>query len=347
VKFVRRLTAILALTLALPLALRAAAETASLDGYLAAVTALEEQLERGNLAAVQQGAAALLATTVEVDGATLVPDRGLFEPLAQAPDLAAARLLAPRLAALRRALAALPGRSDSTVDDELLRRLAAAEARATPRGENFDIAPEGGFLQALDDLVRPIGNFLSKLWREFWEWLADLFRPDKAEGGWLAGLSLPSLVTVLVGVFALALAFLAVRAWRARRRPAAGVAPTVAAPLAEDDDPLSRDAGGWRRYARELAAAGRTREAIRAWYHAVLVALYGRGFVSYRKGRTNWEVVAALSPGLGLRPAFIELTRLFDREWYGLRQSPPEALGEAEDLARGLLGELETGGREA
>lgn len=338
---------LLAAILALTLASVAAAETESLDGYLAAVTALEGQLERGDLAAVQQGAAALLTTTVAVDGATLVPDRGLFEPLAQAPDLAAARRLAPGLAALRRALTALPARSATAVDDELLRRLAADEASTTPRGENFDIAAEGGFLQALDDLVRPIGNFLSKLWREFWEWLADLFRPDKAEGGWLAGLSLPSLVTVLVGVFALALAFLAVRAWRARRRPAESLSPAAAAPRPEDDDPLSRDAGGWRRYARELAAAGRTREAIRAWYHAVLVALYGRGFVSYRKGRTNWEVVAALSPGLGLRPAFIELTRLFDREWYGLRQSPPEALGEAEDLARELLGELETGGREA
>lgn len=328
-------------------ALSTAAENLSLEQYEQSVAALEQALDKGDLVTARQGAEALLAATVAVDEATLVPDRGLFEPLAKAPDLAAARAFEPRLGALRRALAAQLARVDRPLDEELLQRLAAAQASDSPRGEGFEIAAEGGWLQALADLLRPLGDFVSKVWREFWEWVRDLLRPEKADGGWLSGFSLPSLVTVLVAVFALALAVLALRAWRARRRPAAVTPAAPGAPQPEDDDPLSRDAGGWRRYARELAAAGRTREAIRAWYHAVLVALYGRGLVSYRKGRTNWEVVAALSPGLGFRPSFIELTRLFDREWYGQRQSPPEALGEAEDLAGNLLGELDAKGGES
>jgi hypothetical protein len=320
----------------------AVAESLSLEGYAEAVATVEEALERGDLAGVHAGARGLLDATVDFEAAALVPDRSLFAPLAKAPDLAAARAFLPRLGALRRALAARLEYADRALDTDLFQRLAADQASDTPQGEGFEIASEEGWLQALADLLRPIGDFLSKAWREFWEWLFELLRPEKADGGWLAGISLPSLVTVLVAVFAVALAVLALRAWRTRRRRAVGPSPAPVAPHPADDDPLSRDTGGWRRYARELAAAGRTREAIRAWYHAVLVALYGRGLVSYRKGRTNWEVVAALSPGLAFRPSFIEFTRLFDREWYGLRQSPPEALGEAEDLARGLLGDLGT-----
>ena len=84
-------------------------------------------------------------------------------------------------------------------------------------------------------------------------------------------------VTVLVVVLALVLGWVGWRVLRNRRR---GAAPAVAGPAplppSADDDPLSREANEWERYARELAAAGRAREAIRAWYHAVLVALLPR-----------------------------------------------------------------------
>ena len=58
-----------------------------------------------------------------------------------------------------------------------------------------------------------------------------------------------------------------------------------------DADPLSREQDEWEKYAAELAAAGRLREAIRAWYHAVLVGLFRAGLLHHHKGRTNWEYV--------------------------------------------------------
>lgn len=321
------------------------AEPLSIGAYREAITALEAALDRGDLGAARGGAQQLAGALVVLpDGGTLTADPTLFAPLAEADSLATARQLAPRLGALRRALAGLEIEPALAIDRELLARLSAAEAERRPTGEGFEIGAEGSMLQALGDLLRPVRDFLVKVWTEFWEWFADLFRRQSAEGGWLSGISLPSLVTVLVIAFAVALALLAVRSWRGRRKAAQAPAGLPGPLDPADEDPLSRDEGGWRRYASELAAGGRTREAIRAWYHAVLVALYGRGLVSYRKGRTNWELVAALSPALAFRPAFIDFTRLFDREWYGLRQSPPEALTEAEELAEDLLGAIEPSG---
>jgi hypothetical protein len=323
------------------LAAPAGAQPISVDDLRLAIEGIESALDRGDLEAAREGARGLTAATVQgADGGTLTPDPTLFVPLAEASTLPVARALSGRLGALRRALDSRGEPAAGPVDRALLERMIAANTEERRKGEGFEIGEDGGVLQALGDLLRPVRDFIAKVWREFWEWVADAFRPSKG-GSWLAGIPLPSLVEVLVVVFAGALAILAVRAWRARRRPAPASALELAAGPAADDDPLSRDEGGWRRYAQELARAGRTREAIRAWYHAVLVALYGRGLVSYRKGRTNWELVAALSPALAFRPSLIELTRLFDREWYGLRQSPPEALGEAEDLAVDLLSAIE------
>ena len=100
-----------------------------------------------------------------------------------------------------------------------------------------------------------------------------------------------SIGTIIVLVI---LAFEVVRRSRARQTE-----PVMASePLSSkrDEDPLSRGASEWERYAAQLAAAGRLREAIRAWYHAVLVTLYGANILHYRKGRTNWEYVAGLAP---------------------------------------------------
>jgi hypothetical protein len=104
-----------------------------------------------------------------------------------------------------------------------------------------------------------------------------------------------------------------------------------------DENPLSREASGWEEHARELAAERRFREAIRAWYHAVLVALFQAGLLHHQKGRTNWEYVARLDPRLGWRPGFVALTRLFDREWYGRRACDAAALAECAREARGVL----------
>ena len=69
----------------------------------------------------------------------------------------------------------------------------------------------------------------------------------------------------------------------------------------------------------------------------MLVALYRAGTLQYRKGRTNWEYVSAVPAGTSWRSRFIEMTRHFEREWYGRDTSTAEALLESEQMALALL----------
>ena len=93
----------------------------------------------------------------------------------------------------------------------------------------------------------------------------------------------------------------------------------------EDADPLQRDVGSWQSRARSLGAEGRHREAIRAWYHAVLVSCFQSGALHHRPGTTNREYATRLGPELAWRPDFGDLTHRFDVEWYGRSESTPEA----------------------
>jgi hypothetical protein len=155
-------------------------------------------------------------------------------------------------------------------------------------------------------------------------------------------------VGTLVGLIVLILAILAFEVIRRSRKRARNVVEE-SAPLTStrDDDPLSRGANEWERYAAQLAEAGRLREAIRAWYHAVLVTLYGANILHYRKGRTNWEYVAGVGPEHAWRPRFIDLTRLFENEWYGSDDSSSDALAECSAAARHVLNSVRRTAREA
>jgi hypothetical protein len=145
-------------------------------------------------------------------------------------------------------------------------------------------------------------------------------------------------------VVASGLGLLAFQALRRRSRPeeqASGPAPAASS---RDADPLSREADDWERYARELAAAGRSREAIRAAYHAVLMTLFRAGLLHHQKGRTNWEYVGRLPPEAPARPGFMRLTRAFDREWYGRDQSSAETFAEYAQEAGAVVRLVRGGG---
>jgi hypothetical protein len=67
------------------------------------------------------------------------------------------------------------------------------------------------------------------------------------------------------------------------------------------------------------------------------VCLFQGGLLHFQKGRTNWEYARQLAPENAWRPTFLELTRLFDREWYGRAASDPEAVRECARWAREIL----------
>jgi hypothetical protein len=150
-------------------------------------------------------------------------------------------------------------------------------------------------------------------------------------------------VAVLVIVVAAVLGLLAVAALR---RSTSAETPATSRPRPasqRDADPLSREQEEWEAYAAELASAGRMREAIRAWYHAVLVALFRAGLLHHHKGRTNWEYVARVPAESSWRAELIRLTRRFDREWYGSERSAAESLRECASEARSILRQVRAG----
>jgi hypothetical protein len=211
------------------------------------------------------------------------------------------------------------------------------------------VAPPGGGgdvpLEPSNRLLR-VGSAIEEAFRKVGEWIGDLidwldsFWPDSDTKEKKPGNIRDIVITIAVGIVVVVI-LLAWTALRRARRAAPALARSVAMiPSARDEDPLSRASVEWEQYAAQLAAAGRFREAIRAWYHAVLVTLYGASILHFRKGRTNWEYVAALSPSLPWRARFIALTRRFEYEWYGGTESTSEAFEECSREARAIVGAL-------
>ena len=247
--------------------------------------------------------------------------------------------LQSRLATTAAQLRASTSGTMSTADQKLLREI---EANQTP-----DALKEGGevfppellnaslFTRIADAMARMFDWIGEKLGK-FFDWLKRFWPDIKVKEHPTAGMRwiVGSVVAMIVIVIAV-LAFEVIR--RSRRRPLDLVAESEPASSTRDADPLSRGANEWERYAAQLAAAGRIREAIRAWYHAVLVTLYGEGILHFRKGRTNWEYVSTLAPNVAWRGEFVKLTRRFEQEWYGSERSSDDALADCRGSARQIL----------
>jgi hypothetical protein len=330
----------------------------SVEEYRERLVGIRTRLDAGDWAGAGLASRGLLGERVALPvfaaagGEEVAPDASVLGPIARAKSLAEARgpggANVRRLNRLTSELAAVAARGEApptgSIDEDRARleRLRARDKLADLPGGGAlprPKAPEGA-LDALTDFFAPLTRVLRAIGRKIIDWLHRLFETKEPAKGDGAVSSLAIWIAVLI---ALGLAGAAVLYVRRRRKVGVAGAPQEApAPPAADDDPLSREVAEWERYARELERAGRTREAVRAWYHAVLVALYRTGFVHYRRGRTNWEYVASLAPNLPVRPGFADLTRRFEREWYGRDESDPQALAAAAEVAGSLLGTVRT-----
>lgn len=234
----------------------------------------------------------------------------------------------------------LSGAAGPAPDPKLLQQVAAEQKIP-------ELAPGGKITTTVEGdttLLAQVAEAIAGAWR----WLTDLIN-DILD--WLfttfmefgMPVQTPGMRWLVIGVtiaIALLIVVIAIQVVRRARRGSAPLVTSEPVASRRDDDPLSRGASEWERYAAQLAAAGRFREAIRAWYHAVLVTSYTMGVLHFRKGRTNWEYVATLAPSLPWRPEMIELTRRFELEWYGHDQSTPDALDHCSERAQRILAAL-------
>jgi len=234
-----------------------------------------------------------------------------------------------------------PPQRVQAVDARLINHLRVEQsAPDLGRGGEVDLAPAGDekTLEKTTGWIGTAWRWVKRQWTRLANWFdrwwpTETIKEKKKTKGSARGI-----VIVVVAAIVLVIAVLAYEVIR-RSRAAMPEPLAKSDPITSkrDDDPLSRGATEWERYASQLAAAGRVREAIRAWYHAVLVTLYGAGILHFRKGRTNWEYVAALSPEVAWRAQFVTMTRRFEEEWYGHDRSSVEALDDVTDRARHIL----------
>jgi len=302
-----------------------------LASYRARLERIDALLARGDASQAAVEARSLLGETIRADGEGLSLDSWTLSPIARGE---------PHRTRLQSLLQSLGGPRegapppDHALLDELRRAQAARDLAAGGAIRGIP-APEISLLAQLRmwarSAVRWIGDRLADLVRWLEHFLPERRGPD-AEGGQITAIVLVAVGVILAIVLALALG-------AARRGPPPPAARGRARP-AKDADPLSRTAAGWEERALELAQSGRAREAIRAWYHALLVRCYGAGLLQYRRGRTNWEYLRALSPQISWRPQFEDLTRRFDVEWYGHAESTPQALSDFAGTAREILRDL-------
>jgi hypothetical protein len=322
------------------LALIAAASQSAamtLDNYIATLERVESLVLAHQYAAARTVAQPLRGQVIDSPKGKFNADESIYAALA-AGDRADPRFptrLAATIAELRAARGAATVRDpDMTIVDAIEKEQSVA---APGGGGDVPLEPSNRMLNvgtAFEDAFKRVGDLITDLI----DWLTGFWPDSSSTKDKKRGSIRDIVITIAIG-FVVIIILLAWTALRRGRRASPELATSVVAiPSARDADPLSRASTEWEQYAAQLAAAGRFREAIRAWYHAVLVTLYGASILHFRKGRTNWEYVAALSPSLAWRTRFITLTRRFEYEWYGATESTVEAFEDCSGEARAILG---------
>jgi hypothetical protein len=313
-------------------------EILSPEDYQRRLAGIDAALERGERSTAAKLSAELAAVQVAWPEGTLSGDPTITA-LIRSSAIAAARL---RLHAIQAAIR--PGGSARAVAIDSAALAAIAEREANARvglqlggdikglGELPSALPETWSQRLYDGLI-----WLRDRLADFIEWLRSWFRYHHDGDGGKDSAVMPVMLTV-VGMLVLVVA---VMAWNSRRTilPAAALTALSTAPSGRDADPRTRAVDEWLDYARRLMAAGRYREATRAWYHALLVQCWSQGLLHHRIGRTNWEYALSLPATVGWRRQFQDLTARYDRIWYGGRDEA-DAVREFADEAGGILASL-------
>lgn len=337
----------IAFVIAMLFAANAFADRITLDRYVDSLEEIRTLLASKQIALAQDKARALAQHEVTSPHGPFHADGALLARIAatQRDDLQLQQDLAITIDELRRASAS----ENAPADHDLLRRV-AADQHVPEFTEGGDVPVDVKTTPLLEQVAETIGEILKWIGEKLGkllDWLLE-FVPGSSSGAGGATGGMRWIVTVLVAVIVLLIVLLAIEVTR-RSRAAVKAPVEESAPIGSkrDEDPLSRGANEWERYATQLAAGSRWREAIRAWYHAVLVTCYAAGVLHYRKSRTNWEYVAALAPSIPWRGEMIRLTQRFEREWYGADQSSAEAYDDCAERARSIIDAIRAVGRGA
>jgi len=317
----------------------------TVDEYRNRLIEIRAAVVRGDLKQVRKMGKSLLSCKIVHFEKDLLPDTFLLKPLAEAKDVSSFQLFADRIDILVEALKVVAEKQQVKPDRVLLERLRSEETvdEIKPGGKiDHPNVERRGLFQIIGDKISEIVTWVGKQIVYVINWFGELFFGGASGTGTFGS---QTIIMVLVVIIVILLAVFGFNAWRRNRIVdkdpiASSMAPRM---RSRDEDPLSRTSSEWERFAQELIKAGRFREAIRAWYHALLTGLFRTGYLHHRKDKTNWEYANSLSPQLQWRSDFIEAIRNFEVEWYGRRSTDQEKVAIYTMRVRKILGSA--GGR--
>jgi hypothetical protein len=217
----------------------------------------------------------------------------------------------------------------SDVNQQLDRVLTAPEYAW--RNPSKAEAPPGWLEQFQDwlkDGIRSFSHALSRLGRAIARWLSSLqpqgpgLSLDGNSDGMVMVAQVLSWITIAGAVAVLLLILVKVLSRKLAVTPpqAPVLAPTLDLESEETTaDQLPED--DWLRLARQKAADGDLRQALRALFLATLSLLGAQGLILIRKSKSNFDYERELKRKLSLEPGLDEIfstdRKLFERCWYG------------------------------
>jgi hypothetical protein len=98
----------------------------------------------------------------------------------------------------------------------------------------------------------------------------------------------------------------------------------------------TRESSDWAQRAEAFAKAGEWRDAVHCLYWAAIVLLESRRAWRHNPTRTPREYVRLLKAGSAQQQGLRGLTQIFERSWYGLRETDAEQYAQALSLYEGL-----------
>lgn len=144
---------------------------------------------------------------------------------------------------------------------------------------------------------------------------------------WLARL----LEWLLFGGAALGLLYFVLRELRRQRLHVSLTGNVIQA------EAFTREADDWSQRAAAFAQQSQWRDAVHCLYWAAIVLLESRRAWRHNPTRTPREYVRLLRPGSPQQAGLRSLTQIFERTWYGLRETTGEEYAQARALYDGLV----------